>query len=187
MSQGGQSVGRRVFIDAVTLNHFASVGNLDLLRRCCRIYLPPLWVEEVCHEVLHEANPFRDVIRAGSDWLGDPQVPVTEDLRGIVRLQIGLNGGEAEVTSHLGEAQSIYFARVLGADFITDDGPAFDFAQQQLGVGRVRDTIDLLRGAVAMDDLTAAAAAELANEVLDNDRWFRSGRPTNLDERFFEE
>lgn len=76
---------------------------------------------------------------------------------------------------HEGEAHSIFLAEKMDAVFMTDDNAAFDFAMRRfnLGPGRVKDTVDVLRDSVAMGFITKEIAAATAESMEERDRALR--------------
>lgn len=162
--------------DAVTLRHFAAAMRLDILEQLNGHHPEPRWTEAVSDEIGAAARfePHCVAIQQ-STWLGSPFVAGVSDATAIYHLQIGLNDGVSPATKHRGEAESIYFAEKLGGCFATDDEAAFAYAKQRpaLGDGRVFDSIYLLRRAVANDEITADEAAQIADQVEAQDRFFR--------------
>lgn len=103
-----------------------------------------------------------------------------------MHLLVALNDGSTTATAHVGEAESIAIAQTSGAIFVTDDNAAFDFARNRLGEGRVRDTVDVLREAVAMDELAAFDAVGIADAIRSNGRHLRSDHPMSLSNSYFD-
>ena len=171
-----------VLHDAVTLLHFAVIGRLDVLETRHASRREPRWVEAVRAEVEAGARASlpgcREILSA--TWLGPPAAPSADDRREIVKLMIALNEGVGPATSHVGEAESIAIAKTLDALFVTDDNAAHDFARLRLGLGRVKDTVDVLREAVAMDELSAFDAAGIASEIRSRGRHLRRCHPASL-------
>ncbi len=93
----------------------------------------------------------------------------------VYRLQVGLNEGRKPPQGDRGEAECIYFAEKHGGQFVTDDNNAYSFAVRRvsLGIGRVIDTIQILRIAVANGSLTATDACGIADEIENAGRSFR--------------
>ena len=93
----------------------------------------------------------------------------------MYRLQVGLNDGREPPKGDRGEAEGIYFAEKHNGQFATDDNNAYEFARRRpsVGMGRVIDSIHILRTAVADGDLTAAAAHSIANDIEEAGRSFR--------------
>ena len=108
-------------------------------------------------------------------WLGVPAEPTAAELASVYRLQVGLNDGMEPPKGDLGEAEGIYFAEKHSGQFATDDNNAYEFARRRpsLGMGRVIDSIHILRTAVADGYLTATDAHGIANAIEDADRTLR--------------
>jgi len=175
-----------VLYDACSLQNFGAIGRLDLLRRRHGHIDPPRWTETVADEVAAGAGTAAcDVILADS-WLGVPIQPSSADQKRIFELQIGLNEGVRPATKHLGEAESLHFADRLGGTLVTDDNGAYDFAFRMLGVGRVRDTVDVLRESVAQGELLASEAHLVANAMRNSGRSLRRIHPPTLPTTYFD-
>lgn len=177
-----------VLHDAVTLLHFAASGHLGLLEERHAAVPEPLWAEAVRSEIANGAahgHPgCEELLRA--QWLGEPVAPAASDRAGILRLLVALNDGTGAPAAHAGEAESIYFAEKLDTLFVTDDNGAYDFARWRLGDGRVKDTVDLLRDAVAMGELTPAGALAIADGIRSCDRHLRRVHPPQLSAAYFD-
>lgn len=172
--------------DAVTLRHFGEIGRLDILETRYGHLDPPHWTQAVADEIARAAArvPGCAAILAAS-WLSSPVVPAPHDLRGILTLQIGLNDGLRPPTAHAGEAEGIYFAEKLNGRFVTDDNGAYDFAIRRLGLGRARDTIDILRESVTDGDMSASDAINIANAIRNIGRDLRRVHPSTLLPSYF--
>jgi hypothetical protein len=169
-----------ILYDTVTLLHFAACNRLDILRDLSRASSPPFWVERVHGEVEDGANrllgPPRTQCRyiLSQTWLGDPHEPLPADQLAIFSIRTALDSGlGGDPSQHLGEAQTIYVAEELGAVIATDDGPAFSYARERLGLGNAIDTVDLLRQAVAAGLVTADDAARLVARIRAAGRFLR--------------
>jgi hypothetical protein len=173
--------------DAVTLRHFGTIGRLDILETRHGHLDPPHWTQAVADEIRAAAgsDPGCSAILAAS-WLYVPVGPELADLSGILQLQIGLNDGHRPPTAHAGEAEGIYFAQKLSGRFFTDDNGAYDFAANRLGPGRVFDTIDILRDAVASGDMDSGEALNVVNAMRNSARFLRRVHPPTLHRRYFE-
>ena len=173
--------------DAVTLRHFGTVSRLDILATRCIFLDPPHWTQAVADEIREAAQLGQPGCRAilAASWLSIPIAPEYEDLKEIVRLQIGLNDGRRPPTAHAGEAEGIYFAAKLGGCFVTDDNGAYDFALHRLGLGRVHDTVDLLREAVTYGDLDDGEALNVVNAIRNSGRSIRRVHPNTLLRSYF--
>jgi predicted nucleic acid-binding protein len=170
-----------VLYDAVTLRHFAAISRLELLQACHGNRDEPRWSAAVKLEVETSAAlghvECRSIIEM--DWLGVAIEPTPADVRPIMFLRIALGNAGYETedpqneNKHAGEAESIQLAKRLNLCFVTDDNDAYRVAIGRLGAGRVFDTVDLLRLAVANDDLRAADAVEVTNRIRAADRFLR--------------
>jgi len=173
--------------DAVILRHFGTIGRLDILAARCSYLDPPHWTQTVADEISKAAQGgqpgCREILAA--TWLSTPIVPEHEDLKEIIRLQIGLNDGRRPPTAHAGEAEGIYFAAKLSGCFVTDDNSAYDFAVHRLGPGRVHDTIYLLREAVTYGDLDDGEALNVVNAIRNSGRSIRRVHPDTLLRNYF--
>lgn len=175
-----------VLFDTVTLLHFGTVARLDVLEARFGSRPEPRWTEAVFDEV--EAGrgfAASDAVLAAQAWLGIPIAPSSRDHAGIHTLHVGLNEGRRPPTSHFGEAESIYFADARNGKFVTDDNDAYTFAARKLGVGRVMDTIEVLQECVAMAEVPAAEAVNIANGVRNAGRHLRRVHPATLTVAYF--
>lgn len=166
-----------VIHDAVTLRHFAAVGRMDVLEACHGHRPEPRWTERIRVEI-ESAIPKGETYCSGildEAWLGEPVAPSVAELKNVLHLQVGLNAGMEPPMGDHGEAEGIYFAEKLGGQFATDDNGAYEFARRRpsLGMGRVIDSIHILRTAVADGYLTTTDAQSIANEIEDAGRLFR--------------
>ena len=167
-----------VLHDTVTLRHFSAAEQLGVLEARHGHRPEPLWTEGIRSELMSAALAAEahcsDVL--SGTWLGCPAVPAgAAELAEIYRLQVGLNTGRRPPRSHLGETEGIYFAEKHEGDFVTDDNGAYDFAcrRPSLGPQRVFDSIDVLRSAVSVGEITAEDAAAIADDVEAAGRSFR--------------
>ena len=150
---------------------------MDILEACHGHRPEPRWTEAVRAEIESAGQSGEshcsDILR--ETWLGPPAEPSGAELADVYRLQVGLNDGRRPPTGDRGEAEAIYFAEKHNGQFATDDNGAYEFARRRpsLGPGRVIDSIQILRTAVANGDLTAADAHGIANEIEDAGRSFR--------------
>lgn len=173
-----------VIHDAVTLRHFAAVKRLNVLQACHGHRPEPRWTTRIRAEIESAdragESHCSDILR--EKWLGTPAEPSVAELGEVYRLQVGLNDGKRPPKGDRGEAEAIYFAEKHNGQFATDDNNAYEFARRRpsLGMGRVFDSIHILRTAVADGILTAAEAHDTANAIEDAGRWFR---PTHRDTR----
>lgn len=178
-----------VLHDAVTLLHFGVVGRLDVLKSRHSFLPPPFWTDAVRSEVEAGARLSKPGCAAvlDADWLGEPIVPSSSDLRKVFQLLVGLNDGRRPPTAHGGEAEGIYMAEKLGGTFITDDNAAYDFAYRRLGPGRVKDAVQVLRESVAMEELDAQEALEIADQIRVAGRDLRRVHPDPLPATYLSE
>lgn len=166
-----------VLHDAVTLRHFSASGSMGVLEGQHGHKPEPRWTEEIREEIASAARAGESHCSAvlTEAWLGPAATPDTKELAAIYRLQVGLNEGRQPPTAHLGEAEAIYFAEQTGGEFATDDNGAFDFARRRptLGPGRVMDSVHILRNAVAVGEITAMQAAQIAADIEAAGRYLR--------------
>lgn len=171
--------------DAVTLRHFGTIARLDVLEARCKYLDPPHWTQAVYDEISAAVKSpgCRDILTVS--WLASPLEPKLEDMRKILAIQIGLNDGRRPPVAHAGEAEGIYFAEKSGGRFVTDDNGAYDFATRRLGAGRVFDTVDLLREAVANGDMGDGEALNIVNAIRNSGRSVRRVHPGTLLRDYF--
>lgn len=167
-----------VLHDAVTLNHFGSVGRMDVLQTRHGDCPMPLWTSGVKEEIENGANKghqhCRVVMAAG--WLGEPAEIESKNYKDFYNIWLALNDGRERSTKNKGEAESIFVAEHTQGTFLTDDSGAYDFAKRRpkLAGGKVRDSIDVLRSAVAMGELSKEDACDLAIQIENKGRFFRT-------------
>lgn len=153
--------------DAVTLCHFATVDRLDICKDLCMTLSPPFWSEAVESEIWRGErvgdSACATVKKAA--WLGTPVPPSFADHRSIAQIRLGLKMPGDPEWKHSGEAESIHFARKLGAEFVTDDNAAYQQAHTLIGPSRVLDTIELLRMAVRDSIITEVDAAGIVAKM----------------------
>jgi len=180
---------RPVLHDAVTLNHFGSVDRLDVLRGRHAHLDEPRWAEEVKCEIENGVNIRNPQCQRvlDQDWLGEPFEILPKDQKAFLFIWIGLNEGRRPPEQHRGEAESIFLAEAHGGKFLTDDNGAHDFASKRpnLGIARVIDSVDVLREAVEMEDITAELASEIATQMEDADRSLRPLHRGNISPSYF--
>lgn len=168
-------------VDAVTLQHFAAAGRLDVLQELLYDCDPPFWTGYVREEILIGSGIEHcdDVLSAG--FLG---VPIDGDASATVAMHTRIAGFD-EPDKHWGEAESIVVADERVGIFITDDALAYDFAQRRLGDARVFDTVELLHRGVHHGVMSAADALLIANHILNCGRHLRAGHPETLTVEYF--
>lgn len=157
-----------VLYDAVTLRHFAAVSRLDILKTRHQNRPEPRWTKGVFQEIRKAADQTTYCAAIlGEPWLGSPANPTETQARKIYLMQTMLMRPGDTPNAHLGEAQSIYFAKKFRGQFATDDNSAYEFAKQQFALDSVNviDSVDILREAVALDELTAQEADQVAKAI----------------------
>jgi len=158
-----------VLHDAVTLRHFAAVDALDVLHAQHGRHPEPRWTEAVQDEIAaaERAGEAHCADILSASWLGAAAEPEEGNLAAVYRIQVGLNEGLRPPDAHLGEAQAIHFAEATGGTVATDDHGAYVFATRRpsLGPGRVIDTVQILRSAVAFGEITSVQAAKIADDI----------------------
>jgi hypothetical protein len=166
-----------VLLDAGLLSTFAAAEALDVLESRVQSSSHPLWTYEVRSELLRGATWSTHCVAVlQASWLGEPHEAQSDDLKHILRYRTALGGDHP---SNLGEASSVYWAEQLNGRFATDDNAAYDWAKRKLGVGRVIDTVDILREAVAMDEISAERASIICQLAFDQDRSLRRIHPAH--------
>jgi predicted nucleic acid-binding protein len=180
---------RSVFHDSVSLIHFAVVERLDILRNR-HAHLPePRWCEAVKIEICDGANlgVVANTKILEEDWLGVPADISAKDRAAVYRIHVALNDGREPPIKHEGEAHSIFLSEQHDAIFFTDDNEAYDFALRRpnLGKGRVKDTVEVLRQSVAMGDLTKVEASALAKKIDEADRALRTEHRNKMTPDYF--
>lgn len=177
-----------VLHDAVTLRHFATARRLDILEARHGSLPGPRWTEAVFGEIwaANELGHEGCFAVLEQRWLGSWQGPTdsTEQLA-IQRLRIKLGGSVVDL-AHAGEAESIFFAEKLNGALATDDGPAYAFAVRRLGAERVVDTVDILRTAVSLDEISAAEAVAVCDAIRSNGRHLRPTHPDDIGDDYFD-
>ena len=178
-----------VLHDAVTLRHFAAVERMGVLRSCHGHRPEPRWTTGIRAEIesAEHAGEAHCSDILGETWLGVPAELTTSELAIVYRLQVGLNDGREPPKGDRGEAEGIYLAEKHNGQFATDDNNAYEFARRRpsLGMGRVIDSIHILRTAVADGYLTATDAHGIANAIEDADRSLRPTHRGTRDPSYF--
>ncbi|GAA0991510.1 hypothetical protein GCM10009555_078950 [Acrocarpospora macrocephala] len=162
------------FFDANTLQNFAVVDRLDLLKAHYGARIR--WTETVRFEVQRgiRAEPRLQRI-LDAEWLGDP-IEISGDpatLSSIEFIRRGLGGNSVQQLQHLGEAEIIYYLEKVepGGFFVTDDRPAADFAHRR-GI-TVIDTPGVLSECHSYGEIGCPDAYVLLQAMADNDRGVR--------------
>ena len=172
-----------VLLDAGLLSTFAAADALDVLENRFQFASRPLWTYEVHKELLRGASTSAHcLVVVQTCWLGEPHEARPDDLKYILRYRTALGGDHP---SNLGEASSVYWAEQLNGRFATDDNAAYDWAKRKLGDGRVIDTVDILREAVVMDEISAERASTICQLAFDHDRSLRWVHPASPSKIYF--
>jgi hypothetical protein len=179
-------VGTQWFTDAVTLQHFGSIGRLSFLCEFLTAGDPPYWTTAVRDEVLAgmaTSEACREVLACAD--LGSPHVVPAALLSAVFRTQIALGGGGASGDEHLGEAECIVMAEHFQCGVITDDNAAYDLAEKRLGSARAHDTVDVLRSLVRSGSITPGEAKMHADAIVNNGRHLRRIHPRTVFDDYF--
>lgn len=173
-----------LFADNTVLCNFAAVERLDLLKSI--LGGRGRWTEAVAYEASRSAAylpGLRDLPLQG--WLDAPvEVCGESDMLKVERIRRAVFGGTRDhPRKHLGEAQTCYvilnWARFSGSWWLSDDQESVRYARHQ-GI-TARETIDLMRIAVANGDTGARDAYELMTKMATRDRHLRlPGSPDDL-------
>jgi hypothetical protein len=165
-----------LFPDNTVLCNFAVVDRLDLLRSV--LDGRGRWTEAVAYEASRSAAKLPSLRRlAAEGWLDEPvEITDPKDIRKIAQIRRAVfDGADDEPLKHLGEAQSCYviknWASFAGSWWISDDREALRYARFQNIT--TRETIDIMRMAVADGDISAPDAFGLMNQMADSDRYLR--------------
>lgn len=149
----------------------------------------PLWTRAVAEEIETGAIQGQRHCKVVMDarWLGEPAEIHPRDQKEYYCILVGLNNGQGPPTKHRGEAESIFVAEHNGGTFLTDDSGAYDFAlrRPKLEIGKVRDSIDVLRSAAAMNELSKEDACDLALQIESNGRYFRGEHRGRITPNYF--
>lgn len=177
----------RWYVDAVTLEHFASLGRLSLLIQFLTSFAPPYWTRAVHNEVLagFERNEACSEILASSA-LASPVDIAPEHMGDVFQTQIALGGGGDSGLDHLGEAECIVLADLEHCGVITDDNAAYDLVERRFGPQRIHDTIDVLRDLVRAGRIDPSEAKLLADSIRNTGRHLRRTHPMTLLAEYFE-
>lgn len=163
-----------VLFDANTLENFAVVDRLDLLRICYGERAA--WAEAVHFEIrmgVQSESRLRRVLSQA--WLGEP-IPIegAEAILAVELIRRGVGGVvAARPTQHLGEAQTIVLLEnsYQGSVFITDDRPAAHFARRR-GI-RTLDSAQVLNECFRMGEIGCPEAYKLLCAMADENRGVR--------------
>lgn len=179
-----------VLHDAVTLRHFSAANRLDVLEDVHGSLPEPRVAQAVLDEISAAAGRGEAHCTQilAELWLGDPLALTLAERRLVSNLRISLSDGRRPPQGHRGEAQSIVLAEKHGGTLATDDNAAYQFATRRpkLGPSRVIDTVEILRGAVKQDVITAQDAVGIAEDIEAADRWLRSVHDGQIRVEYFE-
>ena len=148
---------------------------MDILENRHKNRPQPRWPKGVRQEIKRAASQtaYCDAILR-ERWLGEPINPTEQQAKEIYRIQTMLKRPGDSRYAHVGEAQSIYFAKVLQGQFATDDNEAYRLANQYILTSeQVIDSIDILTEAVTFNEISAEEADHIANNIEANDRHLR--------------
>lgn len=165
-----------LFPDNTVVGHFAAVDRIDLLQSVLGDH--GMWTEAVAYESLRSQEKRAAFLTLRSTgWLDKP-IEFTDpaDIRMIARIQRAVFGGRPDQPlKHLGEAQTCYvikhWAPFAGSWWISDDRETIRYARLQNIT--TRETIDIVRTAVANGDISAPEAFGLMTRMADSDRVLR--------------
>lgn len=171
----------RWYVDAVTLEHFASVGRLSVLLDFLTAFEPPYWTRAVHSEILagFQRNASCAEILA-SPALGAPADVLPEHLTSVFQTQVALGGGGDSGIDHLGESECLVLADLEHCGVITDDNSAYDLITKRLGPERVHDTVEVLRACVRAGRIDAFEAKQIADDIRNIGRHLRRVHPMTL-------
>jgi hypothetical protein len=156
---------RLIVVDACTWQNFAVVDGLWVLES--RYAGIVSWTEAVRNELqrgLRAEPKLQDVLDLENAWLGEPVRLEGESLGEVDLIRRGIGGTASAPLQHLGEAEAIHLlerAVVRQRTFITDDGPAADFARRRSSGIQVLDAAAVLADAFAMGDIGCPAAYDM--------------------------
>ncbi len=167
---------QHLFPDNTVLCNFAAVNRLDLLKSV--LGRRGRWTEAVAYEASRSAAKLPPLLTLPSEgWLDDPiEISKASDIRKINQIRRAVFGGtDGEPLKHLGEAQTCYviknWASFAGSWWISDDREALRYARFQNIT--TRETIDIVKIAVADGDISVPDAFGLMNQMADSDRYLR--------------
>ena len=160
---------RLIVVDACTWQNFAIVDGLWVLE--ARYAGIVSWTEAIRNELqrgLRAEPKLQDVLDLETTWLGEPVRLEGESLGEVDLIRRGIGGAASAPLQHLGEAEAINFlerAVVRQRTFVTDDGPAADFARRRPSGIQVLDTAAVLADAFAMGDIGCPAAYDMLQAI----------------------
>ena len=156
---------RLIVVDACTWQNFAVVDGLWVLE--ARYAGIASWTEAIRNELqrgLRAEPKLQDVLDLETSWLGRPVRLEGESLDKVDLIRRGIGGTASAPLQHLGEAEAIHFLEQAAGRrvmFITDDGPAADFARRRPSGIQVLDAAAVLADAFAMGDIGCPAAYDM--------------------------
>jgi hypothetical protein len=156
---------RLVVVDACTWQNFAVVHGLWVLE--ARYAGAASWTEAIRYELqrgLRAEPKLQAVLDLENDWLGAPVRLEGQSLAQVDLIRRGLGGTGSAPLQHLGEAEAIHFLEQADDRrrvFITDDGPAADFARRRPSGIQILDAAAVLADAFAMGDIGCPQAYNL--------------------------
>lgn len=156
---------RLVVVDACTWQNFAVVDGLWVLK--ARYAGVAVWTEAIRNELQRglPAEPkLQEVLDLENDWLGAPGRLEGESLGQVDLIRRGIGGVASAPLQHLGEAEAIHFLEQAAGRrriFITDDGPAADFARRRPSGIQVLDAASVLADAFAMGEIGCPDAYDM--------------------------
>jgi hypothetical protein len=156
---------RLIVIDACTWQNFAVIDGLWVLE--ARYAGIVSWTEAIRNELqrgLRAEPKLQDVLNLENAWLGGPVRLEGESLSQVDLIRRGIGGAASAPLQHLGEAEAIHLleqATDRRRIFITDDGPAADFARRRPSGIQVLDAAAVLADAFAMGDIGCPDAYDM--------------------------
>jgi predicted nucleic acid-binding protein len=161
----GSSTDKLIVIDACTWQNFAVVDALWVLE--ARYAGIASWTEAIRHELQRgvRVEPhLQRVLDLEAGWLGAPLRLDQEGDHEVDLIRRGLGGDRSAPLQHLGEAEAVRAlerASVRQRLFVTDDGPAADFARRRPSNIQVLDAAGVLAEAYSMGDVGCPQAYDL--------------------------
>jgi len=164
------------FPDNTVLCNFAAVDRLPLLEKV--LDSRGRWTQAVAFEAEQSARHLPRLHTAIEDgWLGTPiEIDDPREIALVDRLRRVVFGGSSKrPLQHLGEAETLvviqHRAGLANSIWVTDDGEAGHYARRR-GI-KVRNTVDIMRKAVAGNLVPAAEGHRLLHSMLAANRHLR--------------